>query len=77
VAITTEDYVQHFNEVRLHSAFGYVTPSANLAGQEALIFAERDRKLENARERRQKARRESTGRLSPTTHCSSRPAALR
>jgi hypothetical protein len=42
--------------VRLHSAIGYITPASKLAGQEKVIFAERDRKLEQARERRRIAR---------------------
>ena len=46
-------YVQHYNEVRLHSAIGYVTPQTKLRGAEKQVFAERDRKLEAARERRQ------------------------
>ncbi|MFH1109279.1 MAG: integrase core domain-containing protein, partial [Planctomycetota bacterium] len=50
------EYVTHYNEVRLHSAIGYVTPKDKLEGREAAIFAERDRKLVEARERR-KARR--------------------
>jgi hypothetical protein len=49
-------YVRHSNEARLHGAIGYVTPAAKIAGQEATIFAERDRKLEAARERRKNAR---------------------
>lgn len=50
-------YVEHYNTVRLHSAIGYVAPADKLAGREPVIFAERDRKLEEARGRRQVARR--------------------
>ncbi len=45
-------YVEYYNTVRLHSAIGYVTPKDKLEGREQAIFAERDRKLEQARERR-------------------------
>jgi transposase InsO family protein len=55
-----ERYVAHYNTVRLHSAIGYVTPADKLAGRESAIFAERDRKLEAARQRRS-ARREAMG----------------
>jgi len=51
-------YVDHYNQVRLHSAIGYVAPADKLAGREAEIFAARDRKLAEARERR-KAQREA------------------
>lgn len=51
------EFVEHYNTVRLHSALGYVTPADKLAGREIAIFAERDRKLEAARERREAARR--------------------
>jgi transposase InsO family protein len=53
--IVTE-YVTHYNTVRLHSAVGYVTPSDQLLGNAATIHAERDRKLAQARERRQQRR---------------------
>jgi transposase InsO family protein len=51
-----QSFVEHYNHVRLHSAIGYVTPADKLAGREAEIFDERDRKLEAARERRRQAR---------------------
>jgi putative transposase len=50
------DFVAHYNQVRLHSAIGYVAPADKLAGRQAVIFAERDRKLNAARERRRVAR---------------------
>jgi len=46
------DYVEHYNNVRLHSAIGYVTPRDRLEGRHQAIFAQRDRKLVEARERR-------------------------
>ncbi len=49
----------HYNEVRSHSAIGYVAPADKLAGRAPAIFAERDRKLEAARERRRAAREAS------------------
>ncbi len=50
-------YVEHYNQVRLHSAIGYIAPADKLAGRETEIFAERDRKLDQARQSR-KARRQ-------------------
>ena len=45
-------FVEHYNTTRLHSAIGYVTPRDKLEGREMAIFEERDRKLQEARERR-------------------------
>ncbi len=45
-------YVAHYNMVQLHSEMGYVAPADKLAGLEDVIFAERDRKLEEARAQR-------------------------
>ena len=42
--------------MRLHSAIGYVTPEAKRQGRDQAILAERDRKLEDARERRKEKR---------------------
>jgi transposase InsO family protein len=50
-------YVEHYNNTRLHSALGYITPADKLAGSEQEIYAERDRKLEEVRARRAAARR--------------------
>jgi hypothetical protein len=50
------DFVAHYNNVRLHSAIGYVTPKDKLEGRDKDIFAERDRKLAEARERRRQQR---------------------
>jgi putative transposase len=50
------DYVAHYNTIRLHSAIGYVTPKDKLEGRDKDIFAQRDRKLAAARERRRTQR---------------------
>lgn len=50
-------YVEQYNHVRLHSALHYITPADRLNDLGPVIFAERDRKLEEARERRQQTRR--------------------
>jgi hypothetical protein len=47
-----DNYVRHYNTVRLHSAIGYITPADKLAGREKIIFEQRDRKLAEARDRR-------------------------
>ena len=47
-------YIRHYNENRLHSTIGYVTPRDKLEGREEKIFQQRDRKLEEAREKRMK-----------------------
>ncbi len=50
-------FVDHYNHVRLHSAIGYVAPADKLAGLDKQITSERDRKLEEARSRREQARK--------------------
>ncbi len=54
------NFVAHYNNVRLHSALGYVTPSDFLAGRRDEIHAARDAKLEAAREARRKRRLAAT-----------------
>jgi transposase InsO family protein len=54
-----QQYVDHYNNVRLHSAIGYVTPMDMLAGRQKEIQAARDRKLEEARRKRQVRRQEA------------------
>ena len=51
-----EDFVRYYNEVRLHSAIGYVTPKTRLEGRHELLFKQRDAKLEAAREARRRRR---------------------
>jgi len=62
-------FILHYNTVRLHSAIGYVTPHDVLAGRRDAIHAERDRKLEEARERRRLVRQ--TAHTIPTPSCES------
>lgn len=49
-------FVEHYNGVRLHSAIGYIAPLDFMAGKAKTIWAERDRKLEAAREQRRQRR---------------------
>lgn len=51
-----ETFVIHYNQVRLHSAIGYLTPADKLNGLEEVIVAERKRKLAEARRKRQARR---------------------
>jgi putative transposase len=50
------NFVAHYNNVRLHSAIGYVTPRDRLEGNHLAILEERDRKLALAREQRRRLR---------------------
>ena len=55
------NYVERYNDVRLHSALGYIAPADKLYGREAEIFATRDAKLQEARRRRAADRRSADG----------------
>lgn len=47
-----EEYVEHYNNVRLHSAIGYVTPKDRLENRQHEIHRQRDEKLDQARQQR-------------------------
>jgi len=68
------DYVAHYNQVRLHSAIGYVTPKDRLDGRHQEIGAERDRKLAEARDRRRQLRQDQQQRQPTPTASPPRPA---
>ena len=48
--------ISHYNNTHLNGAVGYITPKDVLAGHQQDIQAERDRKLEAAREQRKNRR---------------------
>ena len=54
-----EGYVEHYNNVRLNSAVGYITPKDMIAGRQQEIHTKRDRKLEAARKQRQIRRQQA------------------
>jgi transposase InsO family protein len=53
------EFVEHYNNRRLHSAIGYITPKDKLEGKAEAIFAARDQKLAAAREARKALRKAS------------------
>jgi hypothetical protein len=67
-------FVTHYNTVRLHSAIGYVTPKDKLDGRDPEIFAARDRKLAEARERRKTQRQDHHEQRQRLPHPAARPA---
>jgi putative transposase len=54
-----EGYFEHYNDVRLKSAVGYITLKDVLTGRQQEIHSERDRKLEAARKQRQIRRQQA------------------
>lgn len=65
-----DQFVKYYNTERLHSAIGYVTPQDKLHRREQIVFAERDRKLAQARKKRaqhhHQASVDSAGRYTPS-----------
>jgi putative transposase len=67
-------YVQHYNEIRLHSAIGFVTPKDKLEGREKEIFVARDHKLETAREQRKQRRQAAREEVNADSSCTLQPS---
>jgi len=60
-----EGFINHYNNLRLHSAIGYIAPVDKLNGRDQEIFKERDQKLEKARALRKKKRLRTYGPINP------------
>ena len=56
-----DEYVRYYNDVRLHSAIGYVAPKDKLENREMEIFALRDHRLAEARKQRRRKRSDAQG----------------
>jgi putative transposase len=50
------EYVDHYNNKRLHSSIGYIAPKDMLNGKQKAIHQERETKLAIAREQRKEKR---------------------
>lgn len=53
-------FITYYNQERLHSAIGFITPRDRLAGKHDQIHAERDKKLESARAARKLLRQQAS-----------------
>ena len=70
-------FVDHYNQVRLHSAIGYIILQDKLLGREKQILRARDHKLAQARKQRQRRRadrKQAVDRVRSQSRCSWRQA---
>lgn len=56
-----DEFINHYNDVRLHSAIGFIAPLHRLQNRHLEIFANRDKKLESARQQRKLKRQHQPG----------------
>jgi transposase InsO family protein len=70
------EFVEDYNHRRLHSAIGFVTPMDKLNGREDEIWAQRDERIERARELRRQAREAARADAQVLDPQLARPAAL-
>lgn len=61
--LVVDRFVTHYNAVRLHSAIDYIAPNDMLEGRHDVILAERDHRLEAAREQRRRKRQALASRM--------------
>jgi transposase InsO family protein len=57
------EFIDHYNDVRLHSAIGFITPKDRLENRHLQIFALRDKRLESARQQRKLNRENQPGKV--------------
>jgi len=72
----TGQYITYYNDKRLHSSIGYITPKDMLEGRRVQIHQQRDRKLEEARALREKQPKSTELPGRTTTNDLSTPALL-